>query len=51
MNAPGFQNGCVTWEVEEEGKEKRSNGELASSEEESISNLLKTPDPCTLNEV
>lgn len=22
MNAPGFQNGCVTWEVEEEGKEK-----------------------------
>lgn len=33
------------------GKRERSNGELASSEEESISNLLKTPDPCTLNEV
>lgn len=47
-----FRIGHVSGEMEKgEGGEKRSNGELAPLKEEKHSNLLKTPDPCTLNEV
>lgn len=47
-----FRTGVLQgrWRREREER-KRSNGELAPSKEEKHSNLLKTPDPCTLNEV